>query len=153
MVYRETFLQIHKRFIRQFIQECSILWVDFSITGKIPVHASMERLVIENGDRDNNNRSWAKWLKSQTVFQFSVPIFETRDFSERLKGKDWRKGSRGRTERAVHLKTISTTVLAWMVIAQLHLPVNSVKSVLGCTIRLVNSGARSRSENFAKQSD
>ena len=115
--------------------------------------ASMGRLVIENDDRDNNNRSWAKWLKSQTVSQFSVPIFETRDFSERLKGKDLRKGSRGRTERAVHWKTISTTVLAWMVFAQLHLPVNSVKSVLGCTIRLVNSRARSRSENFTKQSD
>ena len=70
-----------------------------------------------------------------------------------LKGKDWRKGSRGRTELAVHLKTISTAMLAWMTIAQLHLLVNSVKSVLGCTIRLVNSRARSRSENCAKQSE
>ena len=33
MVYRETFLQIHKRLIRQFIQECSILWVDFFYYG------------------------------------------------------------------------------------------------------------------------
>ena len=86
MVYREAFLQIHKRFIRQFIQECSILWVDFSITGNIPVQASMERLVIENGDRDsNNNRSWAKWLKSQTVSQFSVPIFWNLRFQRNAK--------------------------------------------------------------------
>ena len=40
-----------------------------------------------------------------------------------------------------------------MVVAQLHLPVNSVKSVLGCTIRSVNSRARGRSENCAKESD
>ena len=33
----------------------------------------------------------------------------------------------GRTVRAVHLKTISTAVLAWMVIVQLRLPVNSAK--------------------------
>ena len=37
---------------------------------------------------------------------------EVSGFSETPKGKDWRKGSRGRTELAVHLKTISTEVLA-----------------------------------------
>ena len=82
--------------------------------------------------------------KSQTVSQFSV--------LKRWKN-NWRKVSRGRTVRAIHLKTISTAVLAWMVIAQLHLPVNPVKSVLGCTIRPMNNRARSRSENCAKQSD
>ena len=71
-------------------------------------------------------------------------------FLETLRRKDWRKGLRGRTELAVHLKTISTAVLAWMVIAQLHLLVNSVKSVFGCTIRLVNSPARSRREKWLK---
>ena len=74
MVFRETFLQIHKRLIRQLIQECSITWIDFSFAGSIPVQVSMERPVMENGDRDNN-RSWAKWLNSQIVFQFSVLFF------------------------------------------------------------------------------
>ena len=50
--------------------------------------------------------------------------------AKRYKENNWRKGSRGRTELAVHLKTISTVVLAWMVIAQLHLLVNSVKMCL-----------------------
>ena len=82
--------------------------------------------------------------QSPTVSQFSV--------LKRWKKNNWRKVSRGRTVRAIHLKTISTAVLAWMVIAQLHLPVNPVKSVFGCTIRPMNNRARSRSENCAKQS-
>ena len=73
--------------------------------------------------------------------------------AKRYKENNWRKGSRWSTELAFHLKTISTAVLAWMVIVQLYLLVNSVKNVLGCTIRLLNSRARSRSENCAKQSD
>ena len=48
--------------------------------------------------------------------------------------------------RAVHLKTVSSAVLACMVIAQLHLPVNSAKSVLGCTIRLMDSQAEAKSD-------
>ena len=144
MVFQETFLRIHMRHLRQFIHECSITWIEFSFTGNIPVQVSAGKTVIENGDQDNN-RSWAKWQKkSQTVTQFSV--------LKRWKN-NWRKVSRGRTVRAIHLKTISTAVLAWMVIAQLHLPVNPVKSVLGCTIRPMNNRARSRSENCAKQSD
>ena len=50
----------------------------------------------------SSRRSVFKKLKSQ----------EVSGFSETPKGKDWRKGSRGRTELAVHLKTISTEVLA-----------------------------------------
>ena len=69
MVFLETFLQIHKRLLRQFIQECWITWIVSSITGNIPVQISMGRYVIENGDRDSN-RSWAKWLESSTVSQF-----------------------------------------------------------------------------------
>ena len=34
-----------------------------------------------------------------------------------------------------------------MVITQLHLPVNSAKSVLGCTIRLMNSQAEAKSDS------
>ena len=78
MVYRETFLQIHKRLLRQLIQECSITWIYFSITGHIPVQVSMERPVIENGGRDNN-RSWAKWLKSQTKRKRLEERFERKD--------------------------------------------------------------------------
>ena len=40
MVFQETFLQIHMRILRQFIQECSITWIDFSFTGNILVQVS-----------------------------------------------------------------------------------------------------------------
>ena len=142
---------------------------DISVTGNIPVQASTGKHVTQSGDRDHN-QSWAKMAKIPNIFSISVLIFDSwRDhrlefqrssrrsvfkelksqevsgFSETLKGKDWRKGSRGRTELAVHLKTISTAVLT-KVIAQLHLPVNSAKSVLGSSIRLMNSQAEARSD-------
>ena len=44
------------------------------------------------------------------------------------------------------MKTISTAVLTEMEIAQLHLPVNSAKSVLGCTIRVMNCQAEAKSD-------
>ena len=72
MVYRETFVQIHKRLIRQLIQECSIPWIDFSISGNILVQANTERPVIESGDRDYN-QSWAKM--AQIPNSFSIFIF------------------------------------------------------------------------------
>ena len=68
--------------------------------------------------------------------------------AKRYKENNWRKGSRGRTELAVQLKTISTAVLAWMVIAQLHLPVNSAKSVLG--MHHQTDEQSSRSEKWLK---
>ena len=67
MENRETFLQIHKRLLRQFAKECPIPWIDFSITGNIPVQASTGRHVMENGDWDNN-RSWAKMAKKPKQF-------------------------------------------------------------------------------------
>ena len=74
MVYRETFLQIHKRLLRQLTKECSIPWVDFPITGNIPVQASTRRPVIENVDRENN-RSWAKMVKIPNSFSISSSNF------------------------------------------------------------------------------
>ena len=139
--------------------------LDFSITGNILVRASTERPVIENGDRDSN-QSWAPIAKIRNNFSIFRSYFfwflqrpstgipthfqkksqEVSGFRETIWGKDRRKGSRGKTVRAVHLKTISTAVLAWMVIARLHLPVNSATSVLGCTIRLMNCQAEAKSD-------
>ena len=53
MVYRETFLQIHKRLIRQLIQECSIQGISL-LREIIPVQASAEKPATESGDRDHN---------------------------------------------------------------------------------------------------
>ena len=74
MENRETFVQIHKRLLRQLLQEFSVTWIVFPITGNFPVQVSTGKPVIENGDRDNN-QSWAKWLKAQMVSQFSVLNF------------------------------------------------------------------------------
>ena len=67
-----------------------------------------------------------------------------------VSAKRWREKIGGRFERKdgtnIHLNTISTEVLAWMVIAQLLLPVYSVKSVLECTVRLMNSQAEAKSD-------
>ena len=49
--------------------------LDFSITGNIPVQASTGRPVIENGDRDNSHSRAPKWLKTDTISQFSFLFF------------------------------------------------------------------------------
>ena len=136
-----------KRLLRRLIEECSIPWIVFFYYGKhsgaskheetrdrrwwsrqqpilsqvakIPNSSSMFRSNFFDSWRDHrlefqrsSRRSVFKELKSQKVSQGSA---------KRWKEKFGGKGSRGRTEPAVHLKTISTAVLAWMAIAQLHL--------------------------------
>ena len=86
MVFQETFLRIHKRLLRQLTKECSITWIDFSIAGNIPVQVSTGKLVIENGDRDNN-RSWAKWLKGPNSFS----IFSCKTLNEKTIGGNVRE--------------------------------------------------------------
>ena len=81
MVYRETFMQIHKRLILQLFQECSIPWIDFSTTGNIPVQTSTGKPVIESGDRDHN-QSWAKMAQILNSFSnFSSILEETIDWN------------------------------------------------------------------------
>ena len=98
--------------------------LDFSITGNIPVQASTGRPVIENGDRDNSHSRAPKMAKKPTQF-LNFPFYffwflkrpsteiptlcqkksqEVSGFSETLLGKFLRKGSRGKTVCAVHLK-------------------------------------------------
>ena len=64
---------VNMRLLRQFIQECSIPWIDFSTTRNILVQASTVRPVTESGDRDHN-QSWAKMAKippkKNLIFQF-----------------------------------------------------------------------------------
>ena len=141
--------------------------LDFSITGNIPVQASTGRPVIENGARDNSHSRAPKMAKNRHKFSIFRSFFlmiseETVDWNsnalpeeesrslgfqwKRYKENIWGKAPEERPCAQSIWKTISTAVLAWMVIAQLHLLVNSAISVLGCTIRLMNCQAEAKSD-------
>ena len=73
----KRFCMVHKRLLRQLMQEWSIPWIDFSSYVKICWCKQVQ-------ERTRNRKWWSRpqpifmptWLKSQTVSQFSILIFE-----------------------------------------------------------------------------
>ena len=148
---RKRFWMVYMRELRQLIQECSIQGI--SLLQEIFRCKQVRRNPSQKVVVEPTTNLKPKWLKSPNIFAIfssnfwflkrpstGILTLFLKECILRIEGsrslrfqRNARrkiiggKVSRGRTELAVHLKTISTAVLAWMVVAQLHLPMNSAK--------------------------